>query len=108
MPQPEKKIVDAIVRYLKELQRSPRACVWFLKIHGSPMQRAGVPDLLVVIDGHAVFLEVKTETGKVTKLQEHTMKKLREARATAVVVRSVDDASRCLIELKKLYSTKGA
>lgn len=62
------------------------------KLHGGPNQQAGLPDLLVVRDGRAFFLEVKRPGQSPTKLQEHTLAKLRDVGAVAVCVRSVEEA----------------
>jgi len=72
------------------LREHPEAIV--IKLHGGPYQQAGLPDLLVVIRGRAVFLEVKRPGGALTPLQEHTIARLRAAGALAEVVRSADEA----------------
>ena len=65
---------------------------WF-KIHGGPFQRAGLPDLCGIVDSKTFFLEVKMPDGKPpTKLQIHTMKKLKEAGANVSVVSSQSSA----------------
>lgn len=56
------------------------------------MQRAGLPDLLCIVLGRAVFLEVKLPGGQLTKLQKHTIDELRKHGAISGVVRSVDEA----------------
>lgn len=62
------------------------------KWHGSVMGQTGMPDLLAIVDGRAIWLEVKTATGDTTKLQVHMLAKMREAGCVAAVVRSVDEA----------------
>jgi Holliday junction resolvase-like predicted endonuclease len=55
---------------------------------------AGVPDRIVILPNIIVFVEVKTENGKLSKLQEREHKRLREAGANVGVVYgklSVDD-----------------
>lgn len=53
--------------------------------------RAGIPDLYAVRDGRGYWLEVKAADGRVSKIQEYEIKQLREAGATAHVVRSIED-----------------
>lgn len=86
----EKAIVEKIVKALRA-----KGC-WVTKLHGGPMQQAGLPDLLVVWQGRAIFLEVKKPGGEATKLQLHTIEKLREVGAVAAVVFSVDEAMKVL------------
>jgi len=47
-----------------------------VKIHGSPMQRRGMPDLLWVYRGRAIFIETKGDGGTVSKLQSKIAAKL--------------------------------
>jgi Holliday junction resolvase len=76
----ESAIVNKIVAALRA-----RGC-FVAKLHGGPTQQAGLPDLLVIHAGRVVFLEVKRPGEQPTKLQEHTLAKLRGHGATAVVV----------------------
>lgn len=50
---------------------------WTFKIAGGPMQTSGVPDLLCVKHGRAVFLEVKQPGKKPTPLQVQRIKEIR-------------------------------
>lgn len=66
---------------------------WTFKIAGGPMQMAGVPDLLCVRHGLAVFLEVKRPGQKPRPLQVQRIKEIREiGGAVAEVVTSRDEA----------------
>jgi Holliday junction resolvase len=70
---------------------------WVMKIAGGAFQRAGVPDLLLVKSGRAVFLEVKQPGKKATPLQEQVMRELRDiGGATAAVVTSREEAATIL------------
>lgn len=82
----ESDIVKAIMKYLKSV---PRCFCW--KEHGGMYGTAGIPDIIACINGHFFGFEVKTDVGKPTKLQKATIRKIRAAGGTAVVVRSVDE-----------------
>lgn len=70
---------------------------WTFKIAGGPMQTAGVPDLLCVKGGDAVFLEVKQPGKHPTELQKQRMHEIRTiGGAVAEVVTSRDEAERIL------------
>lgn len=88
----EKDIVKAIMKYLKTV---PRCFAW--KEHGGMYGTAGIPDIIACVDGRFYAFEVKTETGKPTKLQEVTIRKILKAGGVAVIVRSVDEV-RAVIE----------
>jgi len=40
-------------------------------LSSSVMNRAGIPDILVSIDGEPIFIEIKIDKDKLSKLQEH-------------------------------------
>lgn len=54
-PTNEAGLVTSIVKAV--LKRHPTA--WIFKVHGGPMQMAGVPDLLFCIDGILIGAEAK-------------------------------------------------
>jgi Holliday junction resolvase len=51
----------------------------------------GIPDLMCIRKGHVMFLEIKTENGVVSPLQDHRIKMLNDIGCFARVVRSIDD-----------------
>ena len=92
----EKTIVAAIRREL-EL----RGC-YVVKLHGGAYQPAGLPDLLVVHDGSACFMEVKKPGSKPSWRQEVEIRKIRNAGVVAAVVTSTEEALYVLgLALKK-------
>ena len=54
--------------------------------------KAGVPDLVCCYRGQFVAMEVKTPTGRVSRLQVYNLEKILRAGGYGAVVRSVDDA----------------
>ena len=71
---------------------------WFFKVHGSQFQSAGIPDLVGTIGGFFVSLEVKVPgTGKLSKIQKHTIKKIRNEQGIALIVESPEEAIRLVI-----------
>lgn len=61
---------------------------------------AGIPDIIACCHGRFVAFEVKTETGKVTALQEATIRKIRESGGMAYVVRSVAEVKEIIEEMR--------
>jgi hypothetical protein len=87
----EASIVAAIVRLAKSRGW------WTMKIHGGPFQLAGVPDLLCLKHGRAVFLEVKQPGKKATPLQARRMNEIEtQGGAMCHVVTSKEEADACL------------
>lgn len=52
---------------------------------------AGIPDIIVCYRGKFIALEAKRPGGKLTKLQEKTIKDIRAAGGKVYVVMSVDE-----------------
>lgn len=90
----EKDIAAAIMRYLKAV---PDCFAW--KTHGGMYGTAGIPDIVCCISGRFVAFEVKTPSGKLTKLQETTMQRIQGAKGAAYKVTSVDEAREIVTNL---------
>ncbi len=87
---PEGKLAKQVKDYLDE--RKAMHELWWFKIHGHPMQEAKIPDTVVIIHGHALFLELKADGNQPDKGQIHKMCLIEESGgATCRVVRSLDD-----------------
>ena len=87
----EKDIVAAVMRWLKTVP-----CCFAWKEHIGMYGTAGVPDVICCLDGRFFAFEVKTPEGRLTKLQEHTIQRIKAAGGYAFVVRSVDDVKAVL------------
>ncbi|MEA5048176.1 MAG: VRR-NUC domain-containing protein [Eubacteriales bacterium] len=87
----EKDIVAAIMRWLRTV---PHCFAW--KEHGGMYGTAGVPDVICCLDGRFFAFEVKTPEGRLTKLQENTIQRIKDAGGHAFVVRSADDVKAVL------------
>ncbi len=87
----EKDIVAAILRHLKQ---RPRCFAW--KTHGGMYGTAGIPDIIACMDGRFYGFEVKQPGGRLTRLQEATLEKLRAAGGAAYKVTSVEEVKQAL------------
>ncbi len=79
-------MVRAITAYLKQLP----GC-HYEKRHGSPLARAGNPDIMVCYRGRHYEFEVKVAPNKPTSIQEAALRKWQGAGAQVAVVHSVDE-----------------
>ena len=91
----EKQIVSAIIKYLKTV---PHSFAW--KEHGGMYGTAGLPDIICCINGRFIAFEVKTPSGKLTKIQEAMIKKIHDAKGKAYKVTSVEDVKTILESLE--------
>lgn len=91
----EKDIVAAIMRYLKTV---PMCFAW--KEHGGMYGTAGIPDIICCYYGRFVAFEVKVPSGKLTKLQETMITKIKAAKGEAYKVTSVEEVRKILKTLE--------
>lgn len=91
----ERDIVTAILQLLK---KTPFCFAW--KEHGGMYGTAGIPDVIVCYRGRFVAFEVKTPAGKLTKLQENTITKIKNAKGQAFKVTSAAEVAAILKQLE--------
>jgi hypothetical protein len=92
---------STVVRGIKKavMDTWPEAVIY--KIHGSPYQEAGIPDLLLCVRGQFIALEVKYRApgesrnyalSRVTPRQQHQIDRINSAGGLALAVLSADEA----------------
>lgn len=82
----EKTIVNGVLKVARDLGW------WAMKNHGSQFSVVGLPDVLAVKAGRAVWMEAKRPGQVPTKIQEHRMRELEAAGCPVAVVRSAAEA----------------
>lgn len=65
---------------------------WVMKTFGTAYTLRGIPDVLVIKDGRAAWMEVKRPGETPTKAQLHRMRELANAGCSVCVVTSPQDA----------------
>jgi hypothetical protein len=91
----EASIVRAVLAWLKTI---PHA--WVIKTLGDS-RRAGLPDLIGCINGHAFGIEIKQIGEDATDLQKAVMRKMARAGACVGVAHSKQEAQAILMPLIK-------
>ena len=91
----ESDLIKAISNYLKTVPN-----LFFWKEHGGMYGTAGIPDIIACVDGRFVAFEVKTETGKLSRLQEVTLGRIRDAGGKAYMVRSAAEVAAIMKEME--------
>ena len=94
-PAKEKNITNKILKYLKSLDN----CFCF-KEHGGRYGTSGIPDIICCFNGRFIAFEVKTEKGRLTKLQEITIQRIKEAKGKAFKVTSLEEVKNILENLE--------
>ena len=92
----EKDIVKKILDYLATLSQ---CFAW--KEHGGQYAQSGIPDIICCYKGKFVAFEVKTDTGKLSKLQEITLYRIQEAEGIAVKVTSLEEVKKILDNVRR-------
>jgi Holliday junction resolvase len=77
---PEGKVKRKVVEVLKKHE------VWYFFPANNGFGKSGIPDIIAIIDGHFVGIEVKSATGKPTELQKICGRQIEEAGGTWLVV----------------------
>ena len=90
-------------RVKKDLEKLPKT--WFVKIQQTTIR--GIPDYLLCINGTFVALELKIETGELSKLQDWNLQGIAHAGGMAIVV-SPDHWYDVYDLLKELALTNGS
>jgi hypothetical protein len=80
---PEKHLVSKILKWCKQQG------IYARKIHGSQFQHRGLPDIHCIVDGKAIWFEVKTATGKPSEVQLAELNQIRRAGGHGYVIRSL-------------------
>jgi hypothetical protein len=98
----ERALLKAVTRWLDQ-----QPDVWWIKTHGAPYGRAGVPDLLVCVGGKFAALELKAKGKLATRLQELEIARIAAAGGVGHVVHSMDDAQ-VAISLARTHKSFGS
>lgn len=86
---------DKIIKFIKKAY--PTAFVW--KATAGAYSRQGIPDVCAVIDGQYYGFEVKRPyIGVLSKIQEQTIKQIREAGGIAAVVTFPEEVQKIVEE----------
>jgi hypothetical protein len=91
MPQPLEKVIVA-----KVMAQAKSLGWWPAKMHGNAFMLAGLPDVLVIKNGRAAWMEVKRPGEHPSKIQLHRMRELEAAGCPVAVVCSAADARQFL------------
>ncbi len=94
----EKDIQRKILQWLN----AQEGC-YFFKVAQGAYSTKGVSDLIGVVNGIFVALEVKTPKGRVTPLQQNFIDRVRSEGGHAYVIRSLDGAHDVIAVMRGLY-----
>ena len=81
----------------RHVMREARAAGCFVRKVESP-NHAGLPDLVIVYQGRTLWLELKTDIGRLSALQERTHQEMRAAGAQVATTYGLDQALKILRE----------
>lgn len=91
----EHALKRAVDRWLRT--HAPPTRLWWLKVHGGLMQRAGVPDYLFCIDGRFIAIELKAAADiEPSHAQMVEMARIRRAGGSTHVASSVAEVARII------------
>ncbi len=94
-----------VKKQIKEFLNShPEKPFWMNIIGGNPMQRGGVPDMLICYRGRFIAVEAKRADGKgrLSEAQKVVIAEILHAGGYAFVAKTVDDVKNCFDEIRQL------
>lgn len=100
----ESAFVAKLQRWLVQCRRHP---IWHFRTHQAGRTKAGIPDLLIVFYGYAIFIECKAPGGKATAIQLQRIKELTAAGATAIVATTVAEVRDAMLTTFNRERTSG-
>lgn len=89
----ERYVMDCLIKNIKRVY--PKAWVY----HPSDRFHSGIPDCLCCIDGKFIAIEVKKNNGNATRLQLHTLKKIKEAGGFSDIIYGKECIAKCTTKL---------
>lgn len=107
---PEQVLQRAVAQYLDA--RLPAAAMWFHPPNGGNLSKAqagimkamglkpGVPDIVILANGSAYFIELKAPRGYPTPEQREWHQRLRAGHYGIAVARDLETVARLLVEWK--------
>lgn len=78
---PEKRVKKTVVEVLKKHR------VWYFFPANNGFGKSGIPDIIAIVNGEFIGIEVKSAKGKPTELQKICGAEIEEAGGTWLVVR---------------------
>ena len=92
----EKQLENNMKKYLSSKN------IYHFKVHGNGFMRSGIPDLICCINGRFVAIEIKRPDGKgkVSKLQEIELDRIKKSDGIAVVMNNYDEFVKFISEIK--------
>ena len=77
----EKQFENRVKRWLKSKG------IWHVKYFANSFTPVGTPDILGVVNGRFLAIEVKAERGRTSPLQEYNIKEIQRCGGIAIVLR---------------------
>lgn len=59
---------------------------WFFKVWGGGYQKAGIPDLLICVNGFFIAVELKAQNGTASELQKLNTSRINAARGIGIIL----------------------
>src|SRR6185312_13817257 len=97
---PEAKVLRDIIKELSRRRAAGEPIRW-RKTHGSALQTAGEPDLVICCRGRFVAIEVKAPGKSPTKLQRHELAEIAAAGGRCGSAESVEQAVEILDSIRE-------
>lgn len=92
-------------------------CGWYFKVWGGGMQKSGIPDLIVSVNGFFLGVELKSDTGRPSELQKKNVQLINQGNGLGLILypkgfeqfkEIVKGVKRCNLAIPVLNALKAA
>lgn len=94
-----------------------KECGWYVKTWGGGLQKSGLPDLIINVNGFFFGVELKSDTGKPSELQEKNVVAINRSQGVGIILypkgfeqfkRIVEGVKQCKYHIPVLNALKAA
>lgn len=82
-------------KFIKHLNRDSRYYV--IKLHGGIFQQRGLPDLLLLFNGKAIFIEIKMNYNTLSSYQRLMIKTFTRIKCQTYIVRYIENTKKYIL-----------
>lgn len=77
----EKQLQSKVFKLLKSQPN-----IWFFKVFGGGFQQSGIPDIICCVNGLFIAIELKSDTGVPTALQQMNIRRINAAGGIGIIL----------------------
>lgn len=77
----ERDFQNEVIKFLKSQD------IYYIKVWGGGYQKAGIPDLIICLNGLFIAVELKKEDGRPSALQLYNIEQIKKSKGQAIILK---------------------